>query len=240
MTQSSATQRGSEQAAGRPVGSSSTSVNTPVFWELLWRTSGIQFVVFFIIAYVIYGNQPQVAASPDALVAFYTGDRTRILIAAVFSGLNVLNSMWFAAARDHSGGCGARRLGHSGDRRSTSGRRVVPPAHLGPRSPRILDRRLRKSLAHSGIERPRVGRRRVDFVPARDADHGRVVRALAGQADVECAVHSGGHSRRARLAGRHHLAERRILGTGRRLFAVRLTHHRPRLGRGREPDPLGP
>ena len=98
MTQSSATQRGSEQAASRPVGSPSTSVNTSAFWELLWRTSGIQFVVFFIIAYVIYGNQPQVAASPDALVAFYTGDRTRILIAAVFSGLNVLNFMWFAAA----------------------------------------------------------------------------------------------------------------------------------------------
>jgi hypothetical protein len=77
---------------------SSASVNTPVFWERLWRTTGIQFVVFFIIAYVIYGYQPPVGASPDALVAFYTGDRTRILIAAVFSGLNVLNLMWFAAA----------------------------------------------------------------------------------------------------------------------------------------------
>jgi hypothetical protein len=78
---------------------SSTSVYaTREFWERLWRTAGIQFVVFFIIAYVIYGYQPQVGASPDALVAFYTGDRTRILIAAVFSGLNVLNLLWFAAA----------------------------------------------------------------------------------------------------------------------------------------------
>jgi hypothetical protein len=77
---------------------SSVSVNTPVFWERLWRTSGIQFVIFFIISYVIYGYQPQVGASPDALVAFYTGNRTRILIAAVLSGLNVLNLMWFAAA----------------------------------------------------------------------------------------------------------------------------------------------
>ena len=71
---------------------------TPAFWERLWRTGGIQFVFFFIIAYVIYGYQPQVGASPDALAAFYTGERTRILIAAVFSGLNVLNLMWFAAA----------------------------------------------------------------------------------------------------------------------------------------------
>jgi hypothetical protein len=77
---------------------SPASVNSPGFWELLWRTSGIQFVLFFIITYVLYGFQPQVGASPDALVAFYHGDRTRILIAAVISGLNVLNLMWFAAA----------------------------------------------------------------------------------------------------------------------------------------------
>jgi hypothetical protein len=69
-----------------------------VFWERLWRMSGINFVVFFVIAYVIYGSQPRVGASADALVAFYDGDRTRILIAAVISGLAVLNLLWFAAA----------------------------------------------------------------------------------------------------------------------------------------------
>src|SRR6059058_4867720 len=78
---------------------SSTSVNTTrAFWERLWRLSGINFVVFVIIAYVIYGYQPQVGAPSDALAAFYGGHRTRILIAAAFSGLNVLNLMWFAAA----------------------------------------------------------------------------------------------------------------------------------------------
>src|SRR6195256_6529953 len=78
--------------------SSTSAYTTSVFWERLWRMSGINFVVFFIIAYVIYGYQPQVGASADALVAFYNGDRTRILIAAVFSGAAVLNLMWFAAA----------------------------------------------------------------------------------------------------------------------------------------------
>ena len=78
---------------------SSTSVyTTRGFWEGLWRKSGISFVAFAIIAYVIYGYQPQVGAPADALVAFYDGHRTRILIAAAFSGLNVLNLMWFAAA----------------------------------------------------------------------------------------------------------------------------------------------
>src|ERR1700737_2801090 len=68
------------------------------FWEHLWRTAGIQYVVFFIITSVIYGYQPQVGASASALDAFYNGDRTRILIAAFFSGLNLLNLLWFAAA----------------------------------------------------------------------------------------------------------------------------------------------
>jgi len=78
---------------------SSTSVyKTSVFWEHLWRTSGLQFVGFFIVTSVIYGYQPRVGASPDALVAFYNGDRTRILVAAAFSGLNLLNLLWFAAA----------------------------------------------------------------------------------------------------------------------------------------------
>jgi hypothetical protein len=60
--------------------------------------SGINFIVFFIIAYVIYGYQPPVGAPADALVEFYDGHQMRILIAAVVSGLAVLNLLWFAAA----------------------------------------------------------------------------------------------------------------------------------------------
>src|SRR5438309_8476273 len=77
---------------------SSTGVHTNVFWERLWRTAGIQSVGLFIVAYIIYGYQPQIGASADALVAFYNGDRTRILIAAVFFGMAILNLIWFAAA----------------------------------------------------------------------------------------------------------------------------------------------
>lgn len=69
-----------------------------VNWERLWRSAGIQFVALFIIAYVIYGNQPKVGASAGKLVSFYDGDRTRILIATVIFGLAILNLMWFAAA----------------------------------------------------------------------------------------------------------------------------------------------
>ncbi len=78
--------------------SSPSAYTTPAFWERLWRTSGIQFVALFIIASVIYGSQPPVGASPEALVAFYHGHRTWILIAAFLSGLNLLNLLWFTAA----------------------------------------------------------------------------------------------------------------------------------------------
>jgi hypothetical protein len=87
------------------VSASTTSINasaspytTAAFWERLWRTSGIHFVVFFIIAYVVYGYQPPVGASAEAVAGFYDGARTRILIAAVVSGLAVLNLLWFMAA----------------------------------------------------------------------------------------------------------------------------------------------
>jgi hypothetical protein len=78
--------------------SATGAYTTPAFWERLWRTSGLQFVGLFIIASLIYGHQPQVGASAEALSAFYGGERTRILIAAFFSGLNLLNLLWFTAA----------------------------------------------------------------------------------------------------------------------------------------------
>ena len=69
------------------------------FWARVWRSAGIQSIAFFIVGYIIFGDQPGVGASPEKLAAFYSGDRTRILIAAVFFGFGVLNLMWFGAAR---------------------------------------------------------------------------------------------------------------------------------------------
>lgn len=71
---------------------------TNVNWERYWRGSGIGFVVMFVVAYVIYGDQPKVGASAEELVSFYDGDRTRILIASVLFGGAVLFLLWFAAA----------------------------------------------------------------------------------------------------------------------------------------------
>jgi hypothetical protein len=78
--------------------SSASVYTTPAFWERLWRTAGIQALLCFMVAYVIYGSQPQVGALADSLQAFYDGNRMRILIAAVLYGLAILNLMWFAGA----------------------------------------------------------------------------------------------------------------------------------------------
>jgi hypothetical protein len=67
-------------------------------WERVWRSAGIQFVVLFVVAWIVYGDQPKIGASPEKLVSFYHGDRTRILIATVIFGVAVLNLLWFAAA----------------------------------------------------------------------------------------------------------------------------------------------
>src|SRR3982074_2179702 len=54
--------------------SSSSVYTTPAFWERLWRTAGIQSVLCFIVAYIVYGHQPQVGGSADAPAALYVGD----------------------------------------------------------------------------------------------------------------------------------------------------------------------
>ncbi len=52
-------------------------------WDRMWRGSGAVFVVLTIVAFFIYGSQPELGASPAELLSFFHGDRTRILIATV-------------------------------------------------------------------------------------------------------------------------------------------------------------
>jgi hypothetical protein len=67
-------------------------------WEKMWRSAGLQFAGLFVLAYLLYGHQPSMGASPDVLTAFYSDERMKILIAAVLGGLGILNLMWFAEA----------------------------------------------------------------------------------------------------------------------------------------------
>ena len=46
-------------------------MSTPPF-GLIWRTAGIQSVAFFLIAYFIYGDLPELGSSPTHLSRFTT------------------------------------------------------------------------------------------------------------------------------------------------------------------------
>jgi len=85
-------------ATNTSIGPSSSVYTTSAFWERLWRSSGILFVVFFFALYAIYGSQPHVGASAVGLAAFYTGHRIWILVAMALAGPTLLNLMWFVAA----------------------------------------------------------------------------------------------------------------------------------------------
>jgi len=67
-------------------------------WERIWRGSGVVFVLFTIVAFFVYGDQPKVGASSAELLSFFHGDRTRILIATVIFCFAFLELLWFGAA----------------------------------------------------------------------------------------------------------------------------------------------
>jgi succinate dehydrogenase/fumarate reductase cytochrome b subunit len=129
------------------------------FWERLWRSSGIIFVVFFI-AYVIYGVQPKVGASADSLVSYYDGDRTRILMMTMLFGVAVLLLLWFAAAiRSALHDAGQGGWG-GGERLQCSAWRLVMPTLAGLRGHRgrpARHRTLRQASERLRHRHPRRG-----------------------------------------------------------------------------------
>jgi len=56
-------------SASNDTTSSASVYTTPAFWERLWRTAGIQSILCFLVAYIAYGQQPQVGASGALLGA---------------------------------------------------------------------------------------------------------------------------------------------------------------------------
>jgi len=124
--------------------SSASVYTTPAFWERLWRTVGIQSVLCFLGAYIVYGHQPQVGGiRPTHWQPFYDGDRMRILIRPCFNGLAVLNLMWFAGAlRSHPGGCGQDGWGAAATRLQCPPSERFSSCSSRWSRPRVLDRQL--------------------------------------------------------------------------------------------------
>ena len=203
--------------------------------------SGLWFVVFFIITSAIYGYQPQVGASPDALVAFYNGDRMRILIAASLFSLNLLNLLWFTAAiRTTLADAGLIRLGRGRDGVQRSIRSIVPAAGDGGRGARLLNRRLRQSGCHVVPQRFPVGRRFVltSFPRAMLIMSGSFGLWRAGR--ISNALFGAGVTAMVLVL----LGGTTWMTDGpwapRPLFADRFAHHRSHVGPGSEPRSFDP
>jgi hypothetical protein len=75
-----------------------TTSNPAAMWERTWRMGGLLFVVLGIVTLVVGGLAPGIGASAEALVGFYDGNSTRVLLGAAFAGANLLNLLWFVAA----------------------------------------------------------------------------------------------------------------------------------------------
>src|SRR5262245_33120028 len=139
----------------RPMTSAASVDTTSAFWDRFWRTSGFQFVALAISAYVIHGLQPQVGASAGALIAFYVGNRTSLLIAAVVAGLAVLYLLWFGAAL---------RIALANAGQGGWGAAATTSSVRCSRNARLLDRRRRKSCPHIRPERFHVRALRGELV----------------------------------------------------------------------------
>jgi hypothetical protein len=66
--------------------------------ERNWRGAGVVFAVLIIIASLVYGSAPKAGSGSDQLVAFFNGDRGRILVAAIIFSFGFLALLWFGAA----------------------------------------------------------------------------------------------------------------------------------------------
>jgi hypothetical protein len=65
-------------------------------WERWARASGIAFVVFVILAFVVGGETPSVGDSVEEVVSYYDGDRGQVLVSSTLFALALGFWIWFA------------------------------------------------------------------------------------------------------------------------------------------------
>jgi len=65
-------------------------------WERWARASGIGFVVFVILAFVVGGETPSVGDPVEEVVSYYDGDRGQVLVSSALFALALGFWIWFA------------------------------------------------------------------------------------------------------------------------------------------------
>lgn len=67
-------------------------------WDKLAAAGGIIGVALFIVAIIVYGSAPSADDDAQAVAAFFSDNRSRVLWSVVLSGLGLLAFVWFIAA----------------------------------------------------------------------------------------------------------------------------------------------
>jgi hypothetical protein len=67
-------------------------------WDKLAASGGLISLFFIVLGWLIYGNGPTVADSPEVILAFFANNYDRVIWSMFAQGLGVLAMIWFMAA----------------------------------------------------------------------------------------------------------------------------------------------
>lgn len=66
-------------------------------WEMFAASGGLISLFFIVVGWLIYGNGPTVADSPEAILTFFADNHDQVIWSMFAQGLGVLAMIWFMA-----------------------------------------------------------------------------------------------------------------------------------------------
>lgn len=67
-------------------------------WERWARAAGIGFFLFTVAAFIVGGEPPKVSDSPQDVAAYFTDNRSRVLLSSFLFAVGLVLFLWFAGA----------------------------------------------------------------------------------------------------------------------------------------------
>ena len=67
-------------------------------WERWARAAGIGFVLFTVASFIVGGEPPKVSDSPQDVVAYFTDNRSQVLVSSFLFAVGLVLFLWFAGA----------------------------------------------------------------------------------------------------------------------------------------------
>lgn len=67
-------------------------------WERWARAAGIGFFLFTVAAFIVGGEPPKVSDSPEDVAAYFTENRSQVLVSSFLFAVGLILFLWFAGA----------------------------------------------------------------------------------------------------------------------------------------------